>query len=120
MKENFDYKSLYLEKYKQLPHYLYLIDLLSKGIATSIISIVLFIMAFTSGDIEEFMLAAAAILVVGWVFAFVTAMITRWISSILISQSVVVADCIMNLTSNSDITPESQEISNIENELPEI
>lgn len=121
MKPIIDYKNLYLEKYKNLPHYYFTTVLLTIGIIANIVSGILFIFAL---DSEEWLaIIAIGVLVGGWLIAFGIASLVRFITAIQLSQSVVVADSLLKLSGiASQNSPQSipQSDADIEKDLPEI
>lgn len=114
---NLDYKKIYTERYKKLPLILFRGILLFMGICASIAAIILFILS-DGGRHEVLLIVGIVVVLVGWLVAFITACIVFTLSSISISQSVVVADCLLKL---SEAPVERNEtLQDIENEMPEI
>ena len=117
MENNTNYKKLYLEKYRNLPSYYALTTLLSIGISATIVSIIFWIIGADSSD---FMIAMGfIILLVGWLLASGIGVLVLRISSICISQSIVVADSLLKISESSAPSVE-ETLSSIEEELPEI
>ena len=117
MEQNFDYLSLYRTRYRKLPKYYFLCVLLVLGFLTTIAGIILFYMAANEDSV--YAVSALAVLSVGWLVAYGCACLARWISSIKLSQSVVVADALLEISKkSSEITAE--QVVDIGNELPEI
>jgi hypothetical protein len=116
MKDTFDYKTLYLEKYKKLPIYYFWSVLLSLGSISTIVSIIFFVQGY---DYGSYTTTAICVLLGGWILAISLAYFIRWISSVTLSQSVVVADSLLEISKKTfEITTENS--VDTEEELPEI
>lgn len=106
MKKNLDYKSLYLNEYKNIPNYLFWGTLIFLGLG-AIVTGAIFIF-----DSEEYMLGLG-IIFGGSIVALGLAIWNRFISSVIISQKVVVADTLLSMNNvNSTVV--------LDCELPEL
>ena len=106
-----DYKTLYLEKYKKLPIYYFWSTLISVGIIATVIGI-----AFFWNYYPE---VCITIITIGWMLGLAIAFFAQWISSVILSQSVVFADCLLEFTKqNADVKFETSTVK--EDELPEL
>lgn len=110
LKKQFDYKKLYLEKYKNLPNYYFLSCLF--GISTlAVASAIIYAIAERLSNAEEFAIMLC-IGLGGILVAFALASLVRFFSSISLSQKVVVADSLLSMNGNNT--------DSSEDELPEL
>lgn len=112
MKNDFNYKKLYQEQFKNLPNIRFIGTLISIGAIATIIGVILFIKA-TSGYSSYFSISVATIFI-GWAIALGLAYLVRYITAISISQKIVVADTLLAINDAQASSPVS------ENELPEL
>ena len=109
MKNQIDYKSLYLKKYKNIPNYYFWGTLITVSLAAIVVGIIF--LAEASYD-EDYLLGVGIILggiIVGWGLAY----FNRFISAIALSQKVVVADTLLSMKDDTASTA-------TEDELPEL
>jgi len=111
MKKTFDYKKLYLEQYKNIPNFYFVGTMILGGAVSTILGLYYLIQ---SADYSSYLTTGLLVLLGGWCVTVALSFLTRWISSVAISQSVVVADTLMSLKND---VPTSNEV---ENELPEL
>ena len=94
MNKDFNYENLYLKHYKNIPNYYFWGILFSVGIPSTIAAIVMF--ASGSSYLTGY---ATALLVFGWPIGFALGAFWRWITSIALSQKIVVADSLLTMRS---------------------
>ena len=108
----FDYNTIYLERYKNIPNYIFLGTLISMLLEIFIAGIVLMPYGFLI-----------------WIFApgiaVLCSFFNRWLSSLLISQRIVVADSLLSLvnkpeTQKAELFAQTATPIAVQVELPEL
>lgn len=95
MKKAIDYQDLYLKQYKNIPNIWFWGTLILIGVTSTIVALTFFTAASPRTDI------GLVVLLGGWAVAVGLSFFARWVSSIAISQKIVVADSLLMIKNNS-------------------
>ena len=95
-----DYKKIYSKMYKNLPTTVFIITFINFIIASLATSIILLFNSFGNGSAINIILALL-IFPAGLIIGFVDAFLNYWITAIIISQPIVVADSLLKISEES-------------------
>ena len=112
MKKNFNYKKLYLEQYKNIPNFYFWGTMICGCVASIILGSHYFNLA--ASGYSSYAADGLLTLFGGLAATALLAFLNRWISSVAISQKVVVADTLLSMKDGSFDTAAEDE------ELPEL
>ena len=110
MKKAIDYKKLYLEQYKRIPNFYFVGMMIIGGEVSTILGMYYLSL---SADYSSYLSTGLLVLFGGWAATVALSFLVRWISSVAISQKVVVADTLLSM---SGVTT----APTVEDELPEL